>query len=182
MLFNSYIFVLLFLPLCLVGWFSLNRLPSRKPALLFLLGMSLWFYGYFNPKYIPIILCCFHIPLCVADISGGGNAVFFQKGADGRTLVRTCIAEAQVAGNQPVQAQLADAQLRVALLAVADDEQPVGFGECAEGFRNARVADAAFVFFQVAVFPRHAALHQGIAHLGRHIREKRIGNGGHDLA
>lgn len=57
MLFNSYIFVLLFLPLCLVGWFSLNRLPSRKPALLFLLGMSLWFYGYFNPKYIPIILC-----------------------------------------------------------------------------------------------------------------------------
>jgi len=57
MLFNSYIFVLLFLPLCLVGWFSLNRLPSRKPALLFLLGMSLWFYGYFNPKYILIILC-----------------------------------------------------------------------------------------------------------------------------
>lgn len=50
MLFNSYIFVLLFLPLCLVGWFSLNRLPSRKPALLFLLGMSLWFYGYFTPS------------------------------------------------------------------------------------------------------------------------------------
>ncbi len=57
MLFNSYIFVLLFLPLCLVGWFSLNRLPSQKPALLFLLGMSLWFYGYFNPRYILIILC-----------------------------------------------------------------------------------------------------------------------------
>jgi len=80
------------------------------------------------------------------------------------------------------KSQLLDAQLRVALLTVADDEQPMGFGECAEGFRNARVADAAFVFFQVAVFPRHAALHQGIAHLGRHIREKRIGNGGHDLA
>lgn len=56
MLFNSYIFILLFLPLCLFGYFQLNRLKDRRVAQVFLLGMSLWFYGYFNPSYLPIIL------------------------------------------------------------------------------------------------------------------------------
>lgn len=56
MLFNSYIFVLLFLPICLLGYFCLNRLEKYNTALLFLLGMSLWFYGYFNPKYLFVIL------------------------------------------------------------------------------------------------------------------------------
>lgn len=55
MLFNSYIFVLLFLPLCLVGYFTLNHFKFPKTAMLFLLGMSLWFYGYFNPSYLSIL-------------------------------------------------------------------------------------------------------------------------------
>ncbi len=55
MLFNSYIFVLLFLPLCLTGFFVLNRNNRTTAANLFLLGMSLWFYGYFNPGYVLII-------------------------------------------------------------------------------------------------------------------------------
>ncbi len=55
MLFNSYIFVLLFLPVSLVGWFLLNKCKSRMPANLFLVGMSLWFYGYFNPGYLWIL-------------------------------------------------------------------------------------------------------------------------------
>lgn len=56
MLFNSYIFVLLFLPLCLTGWFGLNRLGKDQWSQAFLLGMSLWFYGYFHPGYLVIIL------------------------------------------------------------------------------------------------------------------------------
>ena len=56
MLFNSYLFVLVFLPLCLVGFFSLNRFAGNRAASLFLLGMSLWFYGYFNIRYLPIII------------------------------------------------------------------------------------------------------------------------------
>lgn len=56
MLFNSYIFILLFLPLCLAGYFLLNRLRDRRVAMVFLLGMSLWFYGYFNPWYLPIMI------------------------------------------------------------------------------------------------------------------------------
>ena len=56
MLFNSYIFILLFLPLCLFGYFGLNHLKQYTLAQAFLLGMSLWFYGYFNPSYLLIIL------------------------------------------------------------------------------------------------------------------------------
>lgn len=56
MLFNSYIFILLFFPLCLIGYFGLNHLKQYTLAQAFLLAMSLWFYGYFNPSYLTIIL------------------------------------------------------------------------------------------------------------------------------
>lgn len=56
MLFNSYIFILLFFPLCLFGYFGLNHLRRYTLAQAFLLGMSLWFYGYFNPSYLAIII------------------------------------------------------------------------------------------------------------------------------
>ena len=56
MLFNSYIFILLFLPLCLIGYFGLNHFGKDTLAQVFLFGMSLWFYGYFNPSYLIIIL------------------------------------------------------------------------------------------------------------------------------
>ncbi|MCQ2484319.1 MAG: MBOAT family protein [Clostridia bacterium] len=56
MLFNSYIFILLFLPLALAGWFLLNKTKSEMLPKVFLLGMSLWFYAYFNIKYFPIIV------------------------------------------------------------------------------------------------------------------------------
>ena len=56
MLFNSYIFILLFLPLCVIGWYLLNRTKSECLPKAFLFGMSLWFYGYFNYKYLYIII------------------------------------------------------------------------------------------------------------------------------
>lgn len=56
MLFNSYIFILLFLPLCVTGYFLLNHFQRYTLAQAFLLGMSLWFYGYFNLSYLVIIL------------------------------------------------------------------------------------------------------------------------------
>ena len=55
MLFNSYLFILCFLPLCIIGYFSLNHFHS-KAGLAFLVGMSLWFYGYFNPIYLFVIV------------------------------------------------------------------------------------------------------------------------------
>ena len=54
MLFNSYIFVLLFLPLCLIGYFGLNHRKHYTLAQVFLLGMSLWFYTHFSISYLTI--------------------------------------------------------------------------------------------------------------------------------
>ncbi|PHU35539.1 membrane-bound O-acyltransferase family protein [Pseudobutyrivibrio ruminis] len=56
MLFNSYIFIFLFLPICIVGYFLLNKTGKYQLGRAFLLGMSLWFYGYFNPAYLLIIV------------------------------------------------------------------------------------------------------------------------------
>ncbi len=61
MLFNSYIFILLFLPLSICGYYLLQKASSAILAKLFLIGMSMWFYGYFNPRYLFVILisiCC----------------------------------------------------------------------------------------------------------------------------
>ena len=56
MLFNSYIFVFLFLPLCLILYFGCNRYKKYELGKIFLTGMSLWFYAYFNWSYLPIIV------------------------------------------------------------------------------------------------------------------------------
>lgn len=55
MLFNSYIFVLFFLPLTLIGYFGMNHFKKYTLANVFLIGMSLWFYGYYNPRYLLVI-------------------------------------------------------------------------------------------------------------------------------
>ncbi|MCH5259998.1 MAG: MBOAT family protein [Lachnospiraceae bacterium] len=56
MLFNSYIFIFIFLPITLLGWYGLNIHKKYTSANIYLAGMSLWFYGYFNVYYLAIIL------------------------------------------------------------------------------------------------------------------------------
>lgn len=56
MLFNSYVFILCFLPLTLLGYFALNKCSKFECAKVYLILMSFLFYGYFNPYYILIIL------------------------------------------------------------------------------------------------------------------------------
>lgn len=55
MLFNSYIFIFLFFPLCLAGFYLLERSGRAKAAKIWLTGFSLWFYGYFNLYYLGIM-------------------------------------------------------------------------------------------------------------------------------
>ena len=56
MLFNSYVFMLAFLPLTLLGYFLLGKLPRRVQLnKVFLVLASFVFYGYNNPSYVPII-------------------------------------------------------------------------------------------------------------------------------
>lgn len=56
MLFNSYIFICLFLPLTLLGYFGLRKYEKHELAKIFLVLMSLWFYAYNNPSYLILIL------------------------------------------------------------------------------------------------------------------------------
>lgn len=65
MLFNSYIFILLFLPLCLAGYFFLQKNKRDRSAKVWLTGMSLWFYAYFNPYYLLIILASIGVNFAV---------------------------------------------------------------------------------------------------------------------
>lgn len=55
MLFNSYIFIFLFLPIALAGYYGFSYFKLYRVSNILLIGMSRWFYGYFNKKYLLII-------------------------------------------------------------------------------------------------------------------------------
>lgn len=56
MLFNSLVFIGIFLPVSLLGWYILQKLENPVFAKSFLFGMSLIFYGYYNIWYLGILL------------------------------------------------------------------------------------------------------------------------------
>lgn len=56
MLFSSYTFVLVFAPLTIGGYHVIGRFLGRPPALLWLLLASLFFYGWWNPNFLPLLL------------------------------------------------------------------------------------------------------------------------------
>ncbi len=55
MLFNSYGFIFLFLPVVLLGFFQLARIHQAYAAA-WLAFASLFFYGYWNPAYVGLLL------------------------------------------------------------------------------------------------------------------------------
>jgi len=71
MLFNSYGFIFIYLPIVLLGFFWLARVGENFSAA-WLACASLFFYGYWNPNYVALLL-----------ISIIGNYVF------GRWIART---------------------------------------------------------------------------------------------
>lgn len=56
MLFNSYIFIFLFLPLVLFGYYGLHYLKQHKLAMGYLICMSMWFCGYMSLEYSVILI------------------------------------------------------------------------------------------------------------------------------
>lgn len=56
MLFNSYVFICLFLPITAVGYFLVAARLGRRPALIWLVLCSLFFYGFWNPPYLILLL------------------------------------------------------------------------------------------------------------------------------
>lgn len=74
MLFNSYPFLLLFLPAVLLGFFGLAR-PDRRAAAAWLAAASLFFYGWWNPAYAALLVASiafnYLMGLAIARASNG---------------------------------------------------------------------------------------------------------------
>lgn len=62
MLFNSYEFIFLFLPLTFIGFFSLAKFCGKKSATFWLVIMSFFFYGWWDYRYVPLLFAsiCFN--------------------------------------------------------------------------------------------------------------------------
>ena len=56
MLFNSYEFIFLFLPITLLGFHLIGKQGKHRIAIAWLVGASLFFYGWWNPAYLGLIL------------------------------------------------------------------------------------------------------------------------------
>ncbi len=56
MLFNSYVFIFVFLPLTLVGFRILNLRQSSQLAIAWLVLASLFYYAWWSPVYLPLLL------------------------------------------------------------------------------------------------------------------------------
>ncbi|WP_254073251.1 MBOAT family protein [Acidisphaera sp. S103] len=55
MLFHTTAFIFGFLPVCLVGFFTLGRFFKAKWALCWLVACSLFFYAWWNPEHLPLL-------------------------------------------------------------------------------------------------------------------------------
>ena len=56
MLFNSYTFILFFLPVVILGFHLIGSRGRHTIAIAWLVGASLFFYGWWNPAYLGLIL------------------------------------------------------------------------------------------------------------------------------
>ena len=56
MVFSSYIFILVFLPVVIITYYGLSRIQNNIPQRVFLIVASLFFYGYYNLKYLILII------------------------------------------------------------------------------------------------------------------------------
>ena len=55
MLFNTYGFILVFLPFVVIGFYVIGRHAGNRAAIFFLVLASLFFYGWWNPVYLLLI-------------------------------------------------------------------------------------------------------------------------------
>lgn len=78
MLFNSYEFILLFLPITLLVFHLIGKQGERRLAIAWLVGASLFFYGWWNPAYLILMLFSILFNYGIG-ISLGLSRVFSKK-------------------------------------------------------------------------------------------------------
>lgn len=64
MLFNSVVYITIFQPIVIGGFYLLQRLKNPIWAKLFLFGMSLVFYGFYNVSYVGILIASLLLNYC----------------------------------------------------------------------------------------------------------------------
>ena len=74
MLFNSYIFIFLFLPLTLLGFFLIGGRGHHRIAISWLVACSLFFYGWWNPAYLGLILASILFNYAMGIVLSGGES------------------------------------------------------------------------------------------------------------
>ena len=80
MLFNSYFFICIFLPITLIGFFFLGQRGHHRIAIGWLVGASLFFYGWWNPAYLVLILGSVFFNFSIGVLLGNQEAVLSKKG------------------------------------------------------------------------------------------------------
>lgn len=73
MLFNSYLFIFGFLPLTLVGFFLAGKRGHHRIAISWLVACSLFFYGWWNPAYLSLILASILFNYAAGILLSGGG-------------------------------------------------------------------------------------------------------------
>ncbi len=79
MLFNSYIFIFLFLPIMLLGYFWFLRHKLILGSKVWLVGGSLFFYGYWNVVYIPLLLASILVNFLVGSALSGDKLFHLSR-------------------------------------------------------------------------------------------------------
>ena len=79
MLFNSYYFILIFLPITWCIYFGLNAVKKYKMAQVSLVVASLFFYGYYNWYYLSIICVSIIVNYGIDKIIRGGVGYYKHR-------------------------------------------------------------------------------------------------------
>jgi alginate O-acetyltransferase complex protein AlgI len=79
LLFNSYIFILIFLPSVFVIYYLLLNFKNKNIAKIVFIFFSLFFYSYWNVKYLPIILSSILINFTIATILNYLNKPIYKR-------------------------------------------------------------------------------------------------------
>lgn len=79
MLFNSFEFIFVFLPIVLIVYFLLNNFKHYTSAKVFLIFSSLYFYAYFTISYLPIIISSIIFNYIIGSLLNGSGEILNNK-------------------------------------------------------------------------------------------------------
>lgn len=79
MLFNSFQFIFVFLPITLIIFFALGSRNKHRPAMAWLALCSFFFYGWWNPAYLSLILFSILFNYGLGTILSNGQSAFKRQ-------------------------------------------------------------------------------------------------------